>query len=45
MSYEQTLIAAGIPPEQAARDAWANDVKRWENLEHPLYGQKEEGDE
>jgi hypothetical protein len=43
--YEQALIAAGIPPEQAARDSWANDVMRWANREHPMYGNKEQDDD
>lgn len=44
-AYEQALIAAGIDPEQAARDSWANDVKWFANREHPNYGVKEQDDE
>lgn len=45
MSYEQQLIAAGIPPEQAARDAWADCLTFWRNREHPAYGRMYEAEQ
>jgi hypothetical protein len=45
MSYEQQLLAAGFPPEVAARDSWANELVRWQNREMPQYGQKEDDDD
>lgn len=38
MSYEEQLLAAGLEPEQAAIDAWANELVRFRNREHPAYG-------
>ena len=45
MTYEQTLRAYGIPPEQAARDAYANEIQMWRNREHPAYGCQEQDDD
>lgn len=38
MSYESQLLAYGIPPEQAARDARANEMQWFRNRDLPSYG-------
>lgn len=45
MTYEQQLIAAGIAPEQATRDAWANNVLAFRNRELPSYGRLQAEDD
>ena len=41
-TYERTLIAHGISPEAARRDALANELVRLTNREHPAYGVQDE---
>jgi hypothetical protein len=45
MSYEDQLLAAGLAPEDAAAYAWANEVVRFRNREHPAYGAPATDDE
>ena len=44
MSYEDTLLAYGIPADQATREAWANDMQMFRNRESALYGVLDEAD-